>query len=140
MKKIMKRLFTVVIIALGMSCEEPVSVPETERVTNLLKGSSWKISSVQVDGTSSSLFTGMTLSFSNTTYSSTNASPVWPASGGWSFKDDAATTIRRSDGVEVVIENISETALALNLTWAKQTLGSGRSKSISGKHRFSLTK
>lgn len=107
----------------------------------LLSSGTWKISNVNVDGTDqTSLFTGLTLQFTATNYTTTNGEPVWPASGTWSFTDDTATAVKRSDGVVVGISSISETSLVLTLTWDKTTLGTGRVNSVKGAHTFTFTK
>jgi len=134
-------LLTGVILMIGCDQSSPTrAIPATEKVTNSLKATPWKINSVMVDGVSSTFFTGMNLTFTNTNYSSTNATPVWPVSGNWSFTNDAAKAFKRSDGVEVTIDAISETSLALSLNWNKTTLGSGRSESIRGKYIFTFRK
>jgi len=140
MRKMTTRILALLLVTLFIGCSEPESISEAERVTNLLKASGWKVSSVQVDGLASTLFTGMTLTFTNTSFSSTNATPVWPATGSWSFQANSTTNIKRSDGVDVVINSISETSLVLSLNWTKKTFGNGKSESIAGQHLFSLTK
>lgn len=123
-------------ISLG-SCKKKKVDPDAAA---LLKSGTWKIKTVSVDGADKlSLFTGMTLSFTATNFSSTNAVPVWPASGTWTINTDK-TVITRGDGVAVNIDNVSETALGLSLTWGKTTLNGGRTGSVAGKHVFAFTK
>lgn len=112
----------------------------TETVTNQLKSGSWRVNTVTVDGVVSNDFAGMTLAFTASAYTSTNASPVWPASGSWNFTRDDAKVLKRNDGVEVAIDAISDNTLVLSLTWSKRTLGNGREKSVSGRHVFNLRK
>ena len=119
------------------SCKKKTVVPDAAA---LLKSGAWKIKTVTVDGADKlSLFTGMTLSFSATNFTSTNGVPVWPASGTWTLNTDK-TVITRGDAVTVNIDNISETALGLSLTWGKTTLNGGRTESVAGKHVFTFTK
>jgi hypothetical protein len=137
------RLGSLSILAFVMliaSCDPPAPPVPKDVVTDQLKSGSWSVNNVTIDGVSSSTFAGMTLSFTATAYTSTNASPVWPASGTWSFTNDAATSFKRDDGVDVTIDDISETSLTLSLNWNKTTLGPGRTKSVSGKHVFTLKK
>lgn len=120
---------------------DPPEVPKKDVVTNQLKSGIWKINTVTVDGVASTLFDGMTLAFTATGFTSTNATPVWPASGTWSFVNaDDANELKRNDNVNVKIDAISETGLTLSLTWNKTTLGNGREQSVSGKHVFNLRK
>jgi hypothetical protein len=124
------------LVSLG-SCKKKKVVPDAAA---LLKSGTWKIKTVTVDGADKlSMFTGMTLTFSATAYTSTNGVPVWPASGNWSINTDK-TIVTRDDGVAVTIDNISETALGLSLNWSKTTLNGGRTESIPGKHVFTFTK
>jgi len=120
------------------SCTE--DVPETERVTSILTSHSWKVSTVTVGGTDqTSLFTGFTISFTGTNYNPTNGGLVWPSSSTWTFKDDTAKVLVRGDGLEVKLNEVTETSLKMELTWNKSTLGPGRISSISGVHIFSMT-
>lgn len=113
--------------------------PKRELVTIALKSNLWKVQSVQIDGADrTSMWTGFTLKFEDETYSTTNGNVVWPAQGTWSFTDDTATTIRRSDGVDVVILETTPTSLKLQFSWATTTLGGGRVESVRGVHTFNL--
>lgn len=93
---------------------------------------------VTVDGADKlSLFTGMTLNFSATNFTSTNGAPVWPASGTWTFNSDK-TFLTRGDGVVVFVDNITEPSLGLSLSWSKTTVGGGHAESVA--HVFTLGK
>ena len=142
MKKIKTIISLIPLLALLFiaSCDKPVVVPETERVTTLMSSGTWKISSVTIDGASNNTFAGMSLVYTKTSYTSTNGGVVWPASGTWLFKNETAKTITRSDGLEITIDSISETAFILSFLWAKGTLGGGRSNSVAGKHVFTFKK
>jgi hypothetical protein len=128
-------------LALLSSCG-PDDPTGKEKNTKIISSGTWVISSVMVDGVDKSdLFTGFTLEFNSAgTYSSTNGEPVWKASGTWSFKDNSGQVFLRDDGKEVTLGTITETALVLNMNWDKTTLGSGRSRSVSGNHTFTFTK
>lgn len=118
---------------------EPAAPTEAQRVTSLMKTGPWKIQSATVDGANqNALFTGLTLNFSDTGFTSTNGEPVWPASGTWTFTSDQATSFTRNDGVVVTIEDITSTSMILRLTWAKTTFGPGRIASISGQTVFTF--
>jgi hypothetical protein len=143
-------LFVVLLLTFSVSCKKDDPGPElteSEKVVALLtsNGGTWKPSAlsnwVMVEGVNvTDLFKDFTISFTATGYTTTGTTPVWPRSGTWHLKDDAAKIlIRDSDSKEVTIENISETTLRITLTWDQTTYG-GRSTSISGKHEFNLTK
>jgi hypothetical protein len=131
-------LIVTILIFIGCGGDSP-SI--TEVTTKQLVSSGWKISHVQVDGTDqTTLYTNMSLSFTATTYTATKGEPVWPASGTWSFTDNTARTIKRSDDLEMTIVEVTETSLKLSLDWATGTLGPGRVASVSGNHVFTFVK
>ena len=116
---------------------DPATPTEAQRVTSLMKTGPWKIQSVTVDGVNqNALFTGLTLSFSDKGFTSTNGVPVWPLSGTWTFVNDQASSFTRNDGVIVTIQDITSTSMTLRLTWSKTTFGPGRVTSISGQTVF----
>ena len=116
------------------------SASASEVNTKKLTAHAWKVSSVTVNSTDqTALYTGMTLSFTNTNYSTTNADPVW-TSGTWTFADSKATIIMRNDGLEASIVELTDATLKLSLTWNKNTFEPGRVSSISGNHVFTLVK
>jgi hypothetical protein len=132
-------------VILFANCGPEPTAPLTkqEEVTQLLTGSgtsskTWHLQSVSIDGVDkSSLFTGMTLSFTSSSFTVSNGGPVWPATGTWTFTSDAATTIRRNDGLEMTVDATSS-SLKLTLTWSKNTFGPGRQLSVSGQHVFTF--
>ncbi|MBY0434619.1 MAG: hypothetical protein K2U26_10965 [Cyclobacteriaceae bacterium] len=120
---------------------DPAPIPATESVTALLTKGTWKISNVKVDGVDqTALFTGLTLTFSPSRYTSKNGGPIWPNDNSWSFTDDSATAFVRVDGLVVNIVSISESSLVLQMAWNKQTLGGGRANSVKGNHTFTFSK
>jgi hypothetical protein len=122
-------------------CKKDDPQPETDRVKALLIANAWRIQTVSADGTDqTALFTGLTLTFTNTNYSTTNGGVVWPASGTWSFTDDTAKKILRSDGQEITVTEATSTSLKLSLTRTTGTLASGRFSSVAGNHIFSFVK
>jgi hypothetical protein len=109
--------------------------------TQKLIANTWKLSSVQVDAVDqTSLFTGMTLKFTATNYTTTNGGVVWPASGTWTFTDETAKKIKRSDNVEITITDITDASLKLTLSWTAGTFGLGRVSSVAGIHSFNFVK
>jgi hypothetical protein len=130
------------LLATLSSCKgDDPSVTEAQKITNLLTGSPWKIQSVTVDNVAhDELYPNLSVTFTSTGFTATNGLLVWPTTGTWTFTDKTATTFSRNDGVEVTINEISDTRLVLSLTWTKTTLGGGRANSLSGKNVFTLTK
>jgi hypothetical protein len=141
-------LFAAAISALAFSvltftsCSNNDPAPtDIEIVTDQITSGPWKVKSVTVDGTDqTNLFTSFTLQVSPAAFTTTHGGVVWPASGSWDFTDASATKIKRTDGIEMTIESISESELILSFTWSTTTYGGGRISSISGLHRFDLIK
>jgi hypothetical protein len=132
---------TVSSLLLLSGCKSDDPQPETDRVKVLLIANAWRIQTVTVDGTDqTALFTGLTLSFTNTNYSTTNGGVVWPASGTWNFTDDTAQKVLRNDGQEITVTEVTPTNLKLSLTRTTGTLSTGRVSSIAGNHVFSFIK
>lgn len=105
----------------------------------VLQSGTWKMKAVTIDGdNANSDFTGLTVSFSASGFTSTNGAPVWPSSGTWSKNTSDAFT--RNDGLTVTIDNASNSALTLSLNWTKTTLGGGRVGSIAGEYVFTFSK
>jgi hypothetical protein len=145
--KTINHLFSLLIIVslitfsnCGDSKKDPEPT-EAEKTTKLLTAATWKLQSLTIDGVSdSNFFKGLTISFTETGFSTTNGDPIWPATGTWSYTDGTTTArkIKRNDNVEVAIDEITATGLTLSIQWDKTTTG-GRTNSIAGKHIFKLT-
>lgn len=124
--------------ACGGDSTEPSA---SDKVRALLIAGEWPVQSVQVNGVDrTSVYTGLSLRFTQSSYSTTQGRAVWPGSGTWQFTDDSATTLLRNDGLEVRIGSITHTRLELELTWTQQTLGHGRIASVAGRHVFVFVK
>ena len=96
--------------------------------------------SVSVDGLDqTSVYKGLALNFTATSFTSTNGGVVWPASGTWSFTSTDATAIKRDDGIQVNMV-VTDTTLKLTLTWTKTTFNGGRVESVKGQNVFTMTK
>lgn len=113
-----------------------------EKTIKLLTSDGWQISSVTNDGDDvTDMFSGMTISFTKDTYTSTNGEPIWLA-GNWSlagdFKDQDVKTMQRDDDVLVQIEALTKSNLTLILEWNADFL-EGRSHSVQGEFVFKFT-
>jgi hypothetical protein len=139
-------------IAFLLACSQLISCgggggdPEPEKtkaeeVTAKLTAGQWKVGLVTVDGVDqSALFKSFNITFTATSFSTTNGGVVWPASSTWSFTDANATGFSRSDGITVQLQEITDTSLKMSMAWSKNTLGPGRIESVKGQHVFTMGK
>ncbi len=125
----------------GASDPTPTPVSKQDEVKAKLTSPTWKLQSVTVDGTDkTSIYKDLSLKFSATGFTSSNGGVVWPATGTWTFTSAEATAIKRDDGLEVTLQEVTDTSLKLGLAWSKTTLGPGRIESVSGQHVFNFGK
>jgi len=144
----MQATLPLIILALMIqlsSCGKKNDVAPTptaqQTVTSQLIANTWKIQSVSVDGIDqTSVYKGLTISFTATSFTTTNGGVVWPASGTWSFPSATdATTMKRDDGILVTVMATGAT-LQLSLTWSTTTLAGGKLESVKGQNVFNFTK
>jgi hypothetical protein len=130
----------ILVVIMGLSgCHKDSPTP-SEVNKKILSAHDWNLQTLSVDEVDkTSLYPGMTLSFTATSYATTHGAPVWPASGTWSFANSEATHVTRDDGMDITVEAISDTQLVLSMNWSKTTYG-GRVSSIAGHHVFTFTK
>lgn len=128
-------------IALLSGCKNESTDPtpqDNQKVLLINNGVSWVLGSVTKDGLDvSDQFSGFKLTVGDFTYTTTNAlASAWPASGTWSFANEAGTLIRRSDGVQI---SVQVSATSLKLTFFVSGLGTGgRAKGVDGEYVFNL--
>jgi hypothetical protein len=129
---------------LNFSNCEPPGPAETGADKNkkmLTTGGAWNLDVVTVGGVDrTSVYEGLTISFTAAGYTAMNGGSVWPSTGTWQFTNDDGTTIARNDGVDISIAEIAEDRLVLSLLWDKTTYGPGRIKSVEGQHVFNLSR
>ncbi len=119
--------------------KDPAPSAQDQVRSNMTSGV-WKVQSVTVDGVDkTSVYPGLTLQFTATTYTSANGKPVWATSGTWEFTSTDGTTIKRDDNIEVTVL-ATTTSLKLTLNWPTGTLGGGRVGSVKGINVFTFTK
>ena len=127
-------------ILICFSCSKSEDVSPEKKTSKLLVGDgnkTWKVQSVSVNGVSqTALFTGLTIKFSDTSYTTANGGVVWPSPGSWAFTDKDAEAFMRGDGISVEVE-VTETSLKLYMVWSKTTYG-GRVNSVAGQHIFTF--
>jgi hypothetical protein len=118
----------------------PTPTAQEEVTKKMTAVTTWKMQSVTVDGADkTSVYKGLTISFTSTAFTTANGGAVWPASGTWTFTSADATSIKRDDGLPVNVE-VTDTTLKLTLTWTKTTLGGGKAYSVSGVNVFTMVK
>jgi hypothetical protein len=123
----------VLLTAFSCSTEEPSL---QDKLKSDLLGLTWSLKDLKVDGVDqTTMYSGMTLQFTATTYTTTNGGVVWPATGTWSFKSPDGTNILRNDGLELIVSVVNGT-LQIEFTWPERTLGAGRTESLKGNHIF----
>lgn len=136
-------LSALVVCMFLMACggdNEPEPTP-ADQIRALLIASEWRLETVQVDGIDKTdVYSGLKLQFTTNGYTAISGKAIWPATGTWSFTDDAATKLKRNDGLEIDIISITTTKLELGLTWTETTIGSGRVGSVGGRHAFVFVK
>src|SRR5690349_10736515 len=142
MKKYALKLMIVVMGMVAMACGGGDSEPtKQDKVRKLLTAGTWKIQSVTVgDLDAMELFENTQITFTKNGFTSTNGAPVWPATGSWSFGDDAATKLIRSDEVEITITTIDEETFSCDLYWDENVFGEGRTDAVEGEHSFVFKK
>jgi hypothetical protein len=142
--KTIKLFFGIILAAslclFAVSCgKDSPSVSDTNK--KILTTTTWNLQTLTVDGVDKTkLYTGMTLSFDATTYTTAHGQPVWPLSGTWTFTDDSGKNILRDGAVAVVVESITADELVLSLTWDSTTFGAGRTASVAGNHIYTFIK
>lgn len=123
------------------SCKDSELTPQETTKAVLISSGGWKVQTVTVDNTDkTSVYSGLAITFTESGFTATNGVPIWPASGTWSFTDEAGKNIKLGTGLEISIEEASKTKLVLKLNWNNTTLGSGRVTSVGGVNVFSFGK
>ena len=111
-----------------------------DKTSALLLSVPWNVNTVVADGTDqTTVFTGMTLSFNSTSYTTTKGGALWPSNGEWTYADESGKSLLRSDGLLVTILDISSTSLTLSFISTKGSIG-WRVNSISGNYIFTFRK
>jgi hypothetical protein len=139
---------TLLSIVLLNSCKKDDPSPTAvQKVTRILTadGGTWSPPStggVTIDGidVTQDLFDGFSITFSDGALATTGSSPVWLREDTWRFKDATATVILRGqDDKEIILEEVTKDQIKFSLEW-DQTTTDGRSRSLKGKHVFTLNK
>lgn len=111
-----------------------------DAMKSILTSGTWQLQSATVDNVDrTSVYTGLTLAFTATSFTTTNGRVVWPASGTWKFSDDTGKSITLDDALPVSVGEATTSKLILSLSWSKTTFG-GRAQSVNGAHVFTFGK
>lgn len=131
---------TVLLICSSCKDDKETKSPVEEQLQTLVNGSPWILAgnTVLKDGFDvSSQFTGFTLTFSESNFSTTNSLPsAWPNAGTWQFVNENPNKIIRGDGVEIDLQ-LADNKLILNFMVSDPNSG-GRGLSVAGEYQFTL--
>lgn len=142
MKRIKSSLLLLSLISLSIlsSCggggggdDTPQLTPAEQRLVDLAgssTGVTWATTSVTFDGAASDFFSDLTLTIRGTatskTYTSTNGSPLWGASGTWDFNGtNIDQVIFDGDGGNVYTISVNASATPATLTMTVNYTASG---------------
>lgn len=150
MKSIMTRTFRsfsaatlalILAIPFTQGCKGSSKDPSpTDEMKSILMSGTWQLQNVTVDNVDrTSVYSGLTLAFSATSFTASNGRVIWPASGTWKFSDDTGKSITLDDALPVSIGEATSSKLVLSLSWSKTTFG-GRLESVKGSHVFTFGK
>lgn len=140
MTKIVIQLFVLVGLVLTSSCggDDPSA---SEVALKKLMAQPWHLSNALVDGTDkTSVYSGLSITFTKTNFTATNVTPSWPATGTWKFSDKSAKEILRGDDLLIDIIEINDGTLKISYRWNSTTFESGRANSVSGNHVLTFVK
>jgi hypothetical protein len=100
----------------------------------------WRLGTITNDGLDvTTQFDGFTLTINtDRTFSTTGGNNPWPASGTLEFTNAGLDQWLRSDGVEIAIQNATESTLVLSMT--QNSIANGRISGVTGQFVFSLIK
>lgn len=139
----MSRINTIMLVAslssfmFFSSCKKDDPDPLAQRINELT--AIWKLKSVENDNVDvTDQYTGFTLIINGQNYTTTNGGNPWPSAGTYEITAEDISTIRRSDGTNITIDNITGDELVLSFNF--NTLASGRAKGVTGNFTFSLTR
>lgn len=124
-----------------MQCRTEVPLTEKELHTQVITSGTWILDHLTIDELEQNMFfKGMTLQFTDTSFTSVNGFPIWPQSSAWSFMDEAAKRIVRDGNVQFQIIEITDTKLVLRQQWERATFTAASNSSIMGNYIFTFKK
>jgi hypothetical protein len=119
----------------------PPTLAELQAETTAKLTGTWSLSSAARDNNDAGgEFSGFTVTFSPTAFTTTNGQGIWPDAGTWSFMSGSSDTILRDFDVEtLLVFTDSDTQLKMSF-YAEATAGSGRISGVAGDYVFIVTK
>lgn len=113
---------------------------QQELATEKLVGNTWSLQSVTRNSTDvSSDFSGFTITFTSSGFTTTNGTGAWESSGTWTWTDAQAKSFTLENGVAVQVEfSNNDTVLTLTFTVEETTFDIGRTTGLAGNYVFVL--
>ncbi len=103
---------------------------------------SWDLSqggSIVIDGQDASAnFTGFAFSFTDGSYSTTNAGDMFRASGTWQWTDEAAQQLSIGDGKTITIVDLTETSFVFSFTSDGNAGAANHGEGIAGNYTITV--
>ena len=131
------------ILLLFQNCEKKKTEPTPKQITEDILGSkTWVVSSVTVpinSATESSDWANFTVAFGGSMITSGHASGaevVWP-SGTYTVSEDGRS-VTRSDGVQMLLTNVSESGFTSTFAIVNEDIDQGRIASLDGEYVFNM--
>lgn len=133
----------VVVILLMNNCSKhngPTTEDIQKQTSQKLQAATWKVKTVLRDGVDVTTdYTNFTLTIAASTYTTTNGSLAWPASGTWAFQNQSTTQVIRDGSLPVdFVLSTDATSLSLTFTIATSTYIGGRTNGLKGNYEFDL--
>jgi hypothetical protein len=134
---------TLLLASLLMHCSEEDSAPSAKSKFKARLQGTWTLEEAWVgDVAVTDAFPDMSIFIEKNTFVTAHAvDPIWPAAGVFELEKttlgDQPFLIRRDDGVEMLINDITETTLVLQFSFTSET---ARPQGVSGDYTFTFSK
>ncbi len=126
----------------GPDLQPTLAELQAEVTTKLTGAGAWTLSGVTRDGVDvESEFSGFTVTFTASGFTTSNGSLAWDNTGTWSFQSGSSDTIIRDDNVTMLLvfsNNDSQLNLSFNVP--NSSLDIGKVAGIAGNYVFELIK
>lgn len=143
----MRNLYTLlaVLLVVGLACNpDDNSEPTAQELAFEILSGSWGLTqggSIVVDGQDLSLnYQGFSVSFTNGSYSTTNAEDLFNASGTWTWVDNEAQMISLDDGKQITIRSLTETEFVFNFSFSGSGGQANHADGIAGSYVITVNK
>ncbi len=121
------------ILLFTVSCKKKNSDPSLqEQALNQLQGS-WTVVEVRKDDTIITDFQDFTITFTNSEFSTTNGSPVWPSAASFVFADEQTITNLRLQNARSLEAVLNDNILILSIAYEQSN-----ARGIEGDYVFTL--